>query len=298
MKRTLIILVLFILTFVQAQDFNEYRAFSYLEEQVAMGPRFPGSPGHATCRDWLIDISRDHADTVLIQEFTAYRPDTKKSVNAYNIIARFNPQKKDRVMLSAHWDTRPISDMDFFNSKTPVPGANDGASGVAVLVEIMTLVDDLCPDLGLDIVFWDAEDMGIAGSGQYFCQGSEFYARNVIAPKPVKGILIDMIGDADLKLPVEGNSMLFAPELVNDVWTIATELGYGHIFVKKIGQDIYDDHVPLNRIAGIPSIDIIDFDYRHNGRNLWHTPKDIPAYCSPHSLKYVGDVLLEWLSRQ
>lgn len=298
MKRGLIIIVLFVLAFAQARDFDAHRAFSYLEKQVAMGPRFTGSPGHAVCLNWLVDLSREHADTVITQAFTAYRPDTKQSVDAFNIIARFNPNKKDRIILSAHWDTRPISDMDFFNSKIPVPGANDGASGVAVLVEIMTLVDQLYPDLGLDIVFWDAEDMGIAGSGQYFCQGSEYYARNVIEPKPQKGILIDMIGDADLKIPVESNSMAFAPELVNEIWTIASDLGYGHIFVRKIGQDIYDDHVPLNQIAGIPSIDIIDFDYRHNGRNLWHTPKDTPAYCSPYSLKYVGDVLLEWLARQ
>ena len=133
-------------------------------------------------------------------------------------------------MLSAHWDTRPISDMDFFNPKTPVPGANDGASGVAVLVEIMRHIKDLGLNVGLDIVFWDAEDMGLAGSGEYFCQGSEYYANNTIKPVPQKGILIDMIGDADLKLPVEAHSMAYAPELVNEVWDIARLLGYGQNF--------------------------------------------------------------------
>jgi hypothetical protein len=105
-----------------------------------------------------------------------------------------------------------------------------------------------------------------------------------------------MIGDADLSLPIESNSMKFAPRLVNEVWDIAAALGYGHIYKKIIGPEIYDDHIPLNLIAGIPTINIIDFDYRYKGRNLWHTPRDLPAYCSPQSLQYVGDVLLAWLS--
>jgi len=296
-KRVFILLVLFTcLAF--GRDFNEYQAFSYLQEQVAMGPRYPGSTGQIVCRDWLVYKSEQYADTVIVQEFQAYRPDNDTWVSSYNIIARFSPENNDRIMLSTHWDTRPISDMDPFNSKKPVPGANDGASGTAVLIEIMDIVSSLDLDLGLDLVFWDAEDMGLAGSGQYFCQGSEYYANDPIQPIPQKGILIDMIGDADLQLPVEVNSIRYAPELVNEVWDLAIEMGYGHIFQKIMGQEIFDDHVPLNEIAGIPTINIIDFSYRHNGRNIWHTPKDLPVHCSPRSLKYVGDVLLEWLIRQ
>jgi len=279
-------------------DFNAYRSFSDLVKQVEMGPRYPGSPGQIICRDWLIEQSKLYADSVIVQPFKAYRPDNKETVDAFNVIARFLPDNNNRVMLSAHWDTRPISDMDMFNRNTPVPGANDGASGTAVLVEIMRQISLKELPVGIDIVFWDAEDMGIAGSGKYFCQGSQHYANDPIPPTPAKGILIDMIGDADLHLPVEVNSIKYAPDLVNEVWDIAIKLGYGHIFVKEVGYEVFDDHVPLNVTAGIPTIDIIDFNYRYNGRNIWHTPKDLPAHCSPQSLKYVGDVLLEWLYSQ
>ena len=298
MKKIFFITLIVLSCFAFGRDFNAYQAFSYLEEQVAMGPRYPGSTGQIVCRDWLVYKSEQYADTVIVQEFQAFRPDNNTWVTSYNIIARFLPEKNDRVMLSAHWDTRPISDMDFFNPQTPVPGANDGASGVAVLIEIMDIVSSLNLDLGLDVVFWDAEDMGIARSGEYFCQGSEYYAYNPIHPIPQKGILIDMIGDADLQLPVEANSMKYAPALVNEIWDIAFNLGYGHIYQKRIGVEIFDDHVPLNQIAGIPTINIIDFEYRHKGKNIWHTPRDLPAYCSPQSLKYVGDVLLYWLLSQ
>ncbi|MEA2076822.1 MAG: M28 family peptidase [Candidatus Marinimicrobia bacterium] len=299
MKRIFLFTMMFF-AFLAAGDsvFNAHRAFTYLEKQVEMGPRFPGSQGQIVCRDWLIEKSKFHADTVIVQEFKAYRPDNRQMVDAFNVIARFSPEKSKRVMLSTHWDTRPISDKDFVYYNTPVPGANDGASGTAVLIEIMDQLSKMDLEFGVDIVFWDAEDMGIAGSGEYFCQGSEYYSLNPILPLPQKGILIDMIGDADLLLPVEVNSMKYAPELVNEIWDIAAELGYGQIFQKILGYDVYDDHVPLSTKAGIPTIDIIDFNYRHNGKNIWHTPRDLPAYCSPQSLQVIGDVLLVWLSRQ
>ena len=278
--------------------FDSARAFSYLEKQVEFGARIPGSPEHKACGDWLIAQSHVYADTVIVQEFEAYRPDNGQNLPAYNIIARFNPEQHNRVMLSAHWDTRPISDMDLFNSHKPVPGANDGASGTAILLEIMHHLKTMNPDLGVDIIFWDAEDMGIAGNGKYFCQGSDFYSRNPLIPKANVGILLDMVGDHDLSLPIEMNSLLFAPELARDIWSIASEMGYAHIFKQITGPDVFDDHVPLNKNAGIPTIDIIDFDYKYNGRNLWHTPKDLPSYCAPSSLQVVGDVLCVWLSRQ
>lgn len=294
------VVILVILSFLSAKEwhFDGYRAFSDLVKQVEMGPRYPGSPGQIICRDWLIGQSDMYADTVIVQAFEAYRPDNKQTVDAFNIIARFAPENKKRIMLSTHWDTRPISDMDMFKRNIPVPGANDGASGTAVLVEILKQLSSKTPSIGVDIVFWDAEDMGIAGSGKYFCQGSQYYANDPVLPKPEKGILIDMIGDADLHLPVEVNSFRYAPDLVNEVWDIANKLGYGHIFVKEMGYEVYDDHVPLNVTAGIPTINIIDFNYRYNGRNIWHTPKDLPAHCSPQSLQYVGDVLLDWLYSQ
>ncbi|MCF7832822.1 MAG: M28 family peptidase [Candidatus Marinimicrobia bacterium] len=299
MKRIIIICGILI-GLLSAGDipFDAYRAFTYLEKQVAFGPRVPGSPGQIICRDWLVEQSKMYADTVIIQHYKAYRPDNKTTVDAYNIIARFNPGNPKRVMLSTHWDTRPISDKDFVYYNTPVPGANDGASGTAVLLELIKHIENIAPDIGVDVVFWDAEDMGIAGNGKYFCQGSQYYAENPILPLAEKGILIDMIGDKDLEIPIEANSMRYAPGLVNEVWDIAKELGYEQVFRKQIGNDIYDDHISLNIKAGIPTIDIIDFHYHYKGKNIWHTPRDLPAHCSPQSLQYIGDVLYTWLSRQ
>jgi len=299
MKRTIIIFSVFIgVLLAGTLPFDAFRAFSYLEKQVDFGPRIPGSPGQIICRDWLVEQSLMYADTVVIQQYKAYRPDNKTTVDAFNIIARFSPENSKRVMLSTHWDTRPISDKDFVYYNTPVPGANDGASGTAVLLELMKHIKNITPTIGVDVIFWDAEDMGIAGNGKYFCQGSAYYAQNPILPLAGKGILIDMIGDKDLEIPIEANSMRYAPELVNEVWAIAKELGYGQIFRKKIGIDIYDDHIPLNIKAGIPTIDLIDFHYQYKGKNIWHTPRDLPAHCSPQSLKSVGDVLYLWLLRQ
>jgi Zn-dependent M28 family amino/carboxypeptidase len=299
MKRLYMILPMFFSLLIAGNlEFDAYRAFSYLEKQVKMGPRIPGSKGQIICRDWIIEQISDYADTVIVQSFKAYRPDNKTTVDAYNIIARINKNNPKRVMLSTHWDTRPISDKDFVYYNTPVPGANDGASGTAVLIELIQHVKKINPTLGIDIVFWDAEDMGIAGNGKYFCQGSEYYANNLIFPKPQKGILIDMIGDHDLVLPIEANSLKYAPSLVSEVWAIARELGLANVFQQRVETEIFDDHIPLNVIAGIPTIDIIDFNYSYQGRNLWHTPRDLPAYCSPQSLQTIGHVLSIWLSRQ
>jgi Zn-dependent M28 family amino/carboxypeptidase len=177
-----------------------------------------------------------------------------------------------------------------------VPGANDGASGTAVLLELLAYVRDLPSRAGVDVIFWDAEDMGIAGTGAYFCQGSEYYARHPLAPAPQKGILIDMIGDHDLRIPVEVFSMQYAPGLVREVWDIAGKWGYRQIFPRRVEYEVMDDHVPLNRIAGIRTINLIDFHYTLRGRNIWHTIDDLPAYCSPESLRIVADVLMSWLS--
>lgn len=284
--------------FATETPFDGFRAFSYLEKQVAIGARIPGTQEHRLCRDWIISHCKQYADTVIVQSFEAYRPASADTVRAWNIIARFHPRIPERVMISTHWDTRPFADLDPLYPGKPVPGANDGASGTAVLIELLPHISGYMGSAGLDIVFWDAEDMGIAGSVAYFCQGSEHYAANLLKPVPGKGILIDMIGDADLEIPIEQNSLHNAADLVEEVWELARKMGYGSVFKRKVGPEVFDDHVPLNEIAGIPTIDIIDFNYRNNGRNLWHTTRDLPAYCSPYSLKIIGDLLLNWLIKQ
>ncbi|MDD3094681.1 MAG: M28 family peptidase [Candidatus Neomarinimicrobiota bacterium] len=278
--------------------FDGFRAFAYLEEQVKIGPRIPGTETHRICRDRIIRACRQYADTVIVQDFFAYRPVTRDTVAAWNIIARFYPENPQRVMFSAHWDTRPFADLDPLYPDQPVPGANDGASGTAVLMEMLPHITDFADGLGVDLVFWDAEDLGIAGTNTYFCQGSEYYSRNLLPPVAQKGILIDMIGDAELEIPVELNSSRFAPDLIAEIWALAVEHGHGRVFQRRPGYEIYDDHVPLNRTAKIPTINLIDFNYTRAGRNLWHTTRDLPAYCSPHSLKTVGDILLLWLKKQ
>lgn len=298
MKRIIAILLLSGVWLTAQTPFDEYRAFSFLERQLAFGPRVPGTAEHLQCRDWIVEYCKTYADTVIIQAFRAYRPVTADTIDAWNIIARFHPGTAERVMFSTHWDTRPFADLDPYFPDKPVPGANDGASGTAVLIEMLQHIRDYKGEKGVDLAFWDAEDMGIAGSGAYFCQGSEYYARNPITPLPKEGILIDMIGDADLEIPAEQNSLRYAPELVGEIWDLAQRMGYATVFLRKAGPEVFDDHVPLNLIAGIPTIDIIDFDYRSGGRNLWHTVSDLPAYCSPNSLKAIGDILLNWLKKR
>lgn len=278
--------------------YDAYRAFHYLEKQVQFGPRIPGTKDHLNCRDWIVEHAKTFADTVITQHFKAYRPVIKDSVDAFNIIVRFNIEKKERIILSTHWDTRPFADLDPLYPDQPVPGANDGASGTAVLLEMINQIDQFPNDPAVDIIFWDAEDMGIAGSGAYFCQGSEYYSENLFEPVPKKGILIDMIGDYDLQVPIEINSMEYAPDLVLEIWNIAHDLAYQHVFPKRTGHEIHDDHIPLNQIADIPTIVLIDFNYTHRGRNLWHTTHDLPSYCSPRSLQIIADILITWLLRQ
>lgn len=278
---------------LQAVPFDGDHAFYYLQKQLEFGPRIPGSTGNAACRDWIIDLCNESADTVICQNYNAYDPFSGDTVKACNIIARFDPKKTKRFMLSTHWDTRPVADHDPVKFTDPVPGANDGASGTAVLLELLPFLATL--DAAVDVVFWDAEDMGLRG-GEYFCQGSEYYAQHPVSPVPQQGILIDMIGDADLLLPIEQNSLLFAPKLAMSVWNLAKDLGYGDIFQRKMGPNMFDDHVPLNQI-GIKTIDIIDFDYKCQGQNAWHTVNDLPGCCSPQSLEVIGTVLAEWMSR-
>jgi len=294
MKKIILFMMLFAVAISPgAARFDADKAFLYLEKQVDFGPRFPGSPGNRDCRNWLLEFSSRYADTTFLQTFEAYRPVTDDTVTAGNIIVRFHPEIENRVMLSTHWDTRPFADRDPLFPNRPVPGANDGASGTAVLCELLASIEKM--DLALDVIFWDAEDMGLSG-GRYYCQGSEYYAENPVSPVPEKGILIDMIGDSDLQLPIEVNSLKYAPVLQLRVWGLADRLGYGHVFQKKMGPDMFDDHIPLNKI-GIKTINIIDFDYTCRGRNVWHTTRDIPECCSPESLRIIGEVLLEWLSQ-
>jgi Zn-dependent M28 family amino/carboxypeptidase len=209
-----------------------------------------------------------------------------------NIIGSFHPEKPSRLILCAHWDTRPFADRDIpQNQPVPIPGANDGASGVAVLLEIAQQLRQAEPPVGIDIIFFDGEDYGKEGDLDNYCLGSRYFVANNSRFFPQFAILLDMIGDAQLSLPKEGYSTHYAPEITDKVWNIAERLGI-YQFQPEIRNYVFDDHVILNE-GGIPAIDIIDFEYPDASHRYWHTLEDTPDKCSPESLKAVGDVLME-----
>lgn len=301
MKNKIKIFIIFILLlfngiiFGEAPIFSGNIAYQYLTKQTNFGPRNPGSKGYENCKKWLIDFAEKNSDEVKLQNFIGKDPKSKKQIPMTNIIARFDPKNTKRIMLSAHWDTRPWADEGNYKKNEPISGANDGASGVSVLLHIMELLNMNDLNFGIDIVFWDGEDLGRPGHTYEFCQGSRYYSLHIIKPKPQEGIVIDMIGDADLKVFFEGNSMVFNLDLMIDIWDIASKLNYEKYFIKKYGPIMYDDHVPLSYIAGIPTIDIIDFKYPNENTNYWHTHDDTADKCSPKSLKIIGDILIYWL---
>jgi glutaminyl-peptide cyclotransferase len=269
-------------------QFDETRAYANLVQQCEFGPRDPGSEGHRKCLNYLYNELNKWADRVSTQKFTHTFGNPTKSVIATNIIAHFQPQKKDRILLCAHWDTRPWADEDpnKANRMMPILGANDGASGVAVLLEIARLISLYEPNVGVDIVLFDAEDSGIAGNNRSWACGSQTFAREKdFQYQPRFGILLDLIGDADLQIYVEQYSLQYAPQVVDLVWKKAAELGISE-FIRTPKFAVYDDHVPLLEV-GIPCIDVIDFDYPY-----WHTIEDTPDKCSAESLGKVGRTIV------
>jgi len=272
--------------------FSGEAAFQYLLAQTDFGPRNPGSSGHQRCRDYLIDELEKYADAVNQQEFfhAGYRGEQLRMTN---IVASFNLKATNRILLAAHWDTRPYADQDpdEKNRSRPILGANDGASGVAVLLQLARIMKENPPPVGVDLVLFDGEDFGRAGDNTNFLLGSKYFARNK-APtfNPRFGVLLDMVGDAQLEIPQEKNSLRYAPEVVQHVWQLAAELGLKE-FLFREGPDLYDDHVPLNEV-GIKTIDLIDFNYPDESHSYWHTLEDTPDKCSPNSLEVVGTLLV------
>lgn len=270
-------------------------AHQLLVEQVDFGPRIPGQPGHAAQLAWMKEWLEARADTLVEQPFT-HTTSTGETLQLTNLLARFNPQAPVRVLLLAHWDTRPLADQsrDAAGRSQPVPGANDGASGTAVLMVLAELFQQQAPPIGVDLLLVDGEDYGPETVDMFL--GARYFAANQPAGyPPLYGILVDMVGDADLRLPQEGYSQEHAPEVLARVWALARDMGYGGIFVEAPGGYVNDDHVPLNQ-AGIRTIDIIDFTYGP-GNSYWHTPQDLPENTSAESLEVVGEVLAELVYR-
>ncbi|MCX6135439.1 MAG: M28 family peptidase [Ignavibacteriales bacterium] len=275
--------------------FDGDRAYAYLTKQTRFGPRSPGSSGHAKCLSYLLTELRRYTERVESQTFVSTLPDGK-NVDLTNLIASFNTRAVSRVFISAHWDTRLWADQDpdKNNRGKPISGANDGASGVAVILELARQLRASLPSAGVDLILFDGEDLGKTGKPESFSAGSKYFASHMPAGfRPEFGINIDMIGDRSLKIFREQNSERLAPEVQNLVFGTAKILGITQ-FVDSPGEEITDDHLPLNG-AGIPTIDLIDFSYPDDSNKYWHTLADTPDKCSAESLAAVGNVLMHVL---
>ncbi|HKV76373.1 MAG TPA: M28 family peptidase [Gemmatimonadales bacterium] len=278
------------------REFDGASAFKYIERQMAFGPRIPGTAGHQRMAAWLDSILPGRADSLIVQRWkhVTARGDT---LTLTNYLLRFNPSATEHILYLAHWDTRPTSDSPLqkaeqlaANRARPVPGANDGASGVALLLGIADVLKRTPPGRGIDLLLVDGEDYGdFEKTPDDVLMGSKYYAANLPpGPTPLFAVLWDMIAGKNLQLYQEGNSLLGAPEVVELVWTAAKEAGHGDVFVASPKYTLIDDHVSLQKV-GIRAIDVVHFapDYPY-----WHTPDDTIDKLSSESLQIVGDVAI------
>lgn len=296
---------------VDVPDFNPDSAYFFIKRQVNYGPRIPNTEGHTLTAAFLKEKLRDFGAAVETQEFTAYTFDGNE-VQLQNIIASFYPEKEKRILLAAHWDTRPFADKDVEERKLePIDGANDGGSGVGVLLEIARILGtaENKPDVGVDIIFFDGEDYGgIEGMDikepqdgfyeSWWALGSQYWSKKPHKPNysAYYGILLDMVGARGSTFYKEGVSMEYAPSVVRKVWSIARRLGYGKVFIDKQKPGITDDHLFINEHAGIPTIDIVHYDpkFGYFG-DYHHTHKDNLDLISKDILEAVGETVLHTL---
>lgn len=272
--------------------FDGALALERVRKQVAFGPRVPGTAAHRAMGDWLVEELRARADTVIVQEWTHTTADGKR-LPMRNILARFRPTDPQRVLYLAHWDSRPISDraLDPSQAQLPVPGANDGGSGVAILLGVADVLKQQAPSTGVDLLFTDGEDWGSFDTNTDVLIGAHYFAEHLPEPgyAPLFGVLFDMVGDEKPVFEQEGHSVRGAPEVVQRVWSTAQRLGHGAVFTNRMGIEITDDHVPL-LAKGLRVIDVIDLDYPWH-----HTPEDTPDKVSQSTLQIVGDVAVTLL---
>ena len=276
--------------------FDEDHAFEYLVAQCDFGPRNPGSDGYYACLDYMIAELDQYADEIILQDFSYQERRYNNRYELENIIARFNPDAEFQTVISAHWDTRPWADQEDNrrDRDQPIIGANDGASGVAILLELAKIMGENPPPIGVNLVFFDGEDLGVPGENSTYCQGSRYFAKNLPIPRPDEAINLDMVGDKQLVLPIERYSLEYHPKLVRYLWDRARDMGLD-AFIGRVDYAIYDDHVPLHEIAGIPAINLIDFKYPNSYANFWHTMNDIPENCSAESLEQVGELMVDYI---
>ena len=279
-------------SFAAKTSFSGARAMEYVRTQLDFGPRVPGTDGHRRAGDWIVAQMRTRADTVIEQRFSHVNA-AGDTLPMRNILARIKPAETQRVLYVAHWDTRPTSDRATNPSDRtlPVPGANDGASGVALLMAVADVLKSAPSNWGVDLLFVDGEDYGDFGAGRDVLIGAKYFAQHLPAPdyRPLFGVVWDMIADSNLGIYQEGHSVRRAPEIVSRVWQTAADLGYSGYFVPRVGESITDDHLPLLD-AGLRVIDVIDIEFAAH-----HTPFDTIDKVSERSLQVVGDVAVRLL---
>ena len=280
--------------------FDGQAALGYVRTQLDFGPRIPGSDGHRKTGDWIVQKMRPLADTVVEQRWNHVTV-TGDTLPLRNILARFRPDSKERILFLTHWDTRPVADDSpiLGDQRKPVMGANDGASGPAMFIALAEVLKKTPPQYGVDLLFVDGEDYGNFARDQDVLIGSKYFADHLPSAdyRPLYGVLWDMIGDADLKIFQEVNSIQSAPEIVARVWQTAEELGYKKYFVAQTGYPVTDDHIPLIK-KGLRVIDVVDIDFveQSGPKNYHHTVYDTIDKVSARSLQVVGDVAVTLVS--
>lgn len=280
-------------------NFDENLAYNYIDKQVSFGPRVPSTPGHKACAAWLLTTLKELSDTTYFQEFDAVTYDSKKH-KGKNIIAKINPKNPNRILLCAHWDTRPIADHDPHNPAGPILGANDAGSGVGVILALLKNFQEKPVSLGIDIVFFDLEDYGqpensgLPPMNESWCLGSQYWSKNSKHEfLPRWGILLDMVGGKGATFLKEETSITYASNLLNRVWSHGQKLGYDMHFLSEPIGAITDDHLYVNKFGGIPTIDIIHYKLNNGGfADYWHTHDDNMKSIDKSTLKAVGRTLL------
>ena len=293
------------LPIVSIPQFNADSAYANIEDQLEFGFRVPGTPAHRACGEWLIKKFTEYGWDVKSQPFEASFLG-RTGVPSFNIIASHRPEHPIRILLAAHWDSRAVADKESEEDRRtqPIAGADDGASGVAVLLELARIISANSLDLGVDIVLFDAEDQGEAGSDDFtqWGIGSQFWSKKAFSDGYTAryGILLDMVGSENATFGKEEFSMRFAPDVVEKIWTLASRMGYSDYFQNWGSGAVTDDHYFVNTIAKIPMIDIINIspvDRRSFG-SYHHTHADNIDVISKRTLKVVGQVVLTALYRE
>lgn len=292
---------------VNVPAFNADSAYAYVAKQVSFGPRNPNSEGHTACAEWMASFLGEYADNVIVQRDVVQAYDGL-NINMQNVIAQFQPEKKKRLLLMAHWDTRPFADKDNNEDRQqePILGANDGGSGVGVLLEVARHLHDQPTDYGIDIVLFDAEDYGtpsfpgVESDVYSWCLGSQYWSQHphVAGYRAKYGILLDMVGAKGAKFPKEGTSMQFAPHVMNKIHKAARSTGNGSFFTSNTTGTTIDDHTFVNQLIGIPSACIVEFYSGINAMGLsgygdyHHTHNDNMDVISAETLGAVGETLM------